>query len=323
MSIVKVNADVPTPFGQALHRPECVLPTPSGDVFVPDWRGGVGVVRADGSTQYWLANSGKVDLKPNGIAFFPNGDFLIASLGEEGGVWRLDRSGNLTAVLTELDGSPLPPANFVYVDEEERIWITVSTRHRSRQRAWRRTVSDGFVVLLDRKGARVVADGLHYTNEARVDPSGHFLYVIETFGRRLLRYPIEGSRLGKSEIAIQLDVGYMPDGFTFDEEGGIWITSLVSNQLLRADPDGHLQTVFAETNNDWVSEVETAYAQNRMAREHLGPIPNTRFQHLTSIGFGGPDRKTGYLGSLHANCLYRFTADVAGARQPYWDYPLP
>jgi len=296
---------------------------PSGDVFVPDWRGGVAVVRADGSTQCWLANSKKVDLKPNGIAFFPNGDFLIASLGKEGGVWRLDCAGNLTAVLTELDGTPLPPANFVYVDEEARIWITVSTRHQPRQSAWRQTISDGFVVLLDRKGARVVADGLHYTNEARVDPSGCFLYVIETFGRRLVRYPIQGSGLGQKDIAIQLDTGYLPDGFTFDEEGGIWITSLVSNCLLRADRDGHVQIVIAETNKDWVAEVEAAYAQNRMAREHLGPIPKTRFQHLTSIGFGGPDRTTAYLGSLHADCLYKFTANVAGARQPYWDYPLP
>jgi hypothetical protein len=323
MSIVRVDADIAAPFGQHLHRPECVLPTPSGDVFVPDWRGGVAVVRVDGSTECWLAKSGQVDLKPNGIAFLPNGDFLIANLGEDGGVWRLDRSGNLTPVLTELDGLPLPPANFVYVDDEERIWITVSTRHQPRQSAWRRAVSDGFVVLLDRTGARVVADGLHYTNEARVDPSGRFLYVTETFGRRLLRYPIRGSCLGEKEIAIQLDMGILPDGFAFDEEGGIWITSLVSNQLLRADPNGNLQTVIAEINRGWVAEVEVAYAQDRMASEHLGPIPNTRFQHLTSIGFGGSDRKMGYLGSLHADCLYTFTTDVVGVRQPYWNYPLP
>jgi sugar lactone lactonase YvrE len=323
MSIVMIDPDSPVPFGQELHRPECVLPTPSGDVFVPDWRGGVAVVRADGSTQYWLANDDKIDLKPNGIAFYPNGDFLIANLGDSGGIWRLDRSGNLTAVLTELNGSPLPPANFVYLDEEERIWITVSTRHRPRQNAWRHDISNGFVVLLDRNGAKIVADGLHYTNEARVDPSGRYLYVIETFGRRLLRYPILGSSLGKQEITLQLDIGCLPDGFAFDEDGGIWITSLVSNQLLRLGPDGRLQSVLAETNNAWIAEVSAAYMQNTMTKKHLGPIPDTRFQHLTSIGFGGPDRKTGYLGSLHAECLYKFTSDVAGVKQPYWDYPLP
>ena len=53
MSIIPLPSIVP--FGHGLARPECVLPTPSGDVFVPDWRGGVGVVRADGSTQTWLA----------------------------------------------------------------------------------------------------------------------------------------------------------------------------------------------------------------------------------------------------------------------------
>jgi hypothetical protein len=50
-----------------------------------------------------------------------------------------------------------------------------------------------------------------------------------------------------------------------------------------------------------------------MATVHLGPIPGTRFQHLTSITFGGADRRTAYLGSLHADCIYEFPAPVAGA----------
>src|SRR4051812_18188223 len=100
-------------FGQGLHRPECVLAAANGDVFVPDWRGGVAVIRAGGTVQSWLAATPGLDLKPNGIAFLPNGDFLIANLGDDGGVWRLNRQGELMPFLTELEGRPLPPANFV------------------------------------------------------------------------------------------------------------------------------------------------------------------------------------------------------------------
>ena len=58
-----------------------------------------------------------------------------------------------------------------------------------------------------------------------------------------------------------------------------------------------------------------------MAAEHLGRIPGTLIQQLTSVAFGGTDRRTVYLGSLHGSCLYRFRADVAGAIQPHWGYP--
>lgn len=323
MSIAAIALSGITAFGHDLHRPECVLPAPNGDVYVPDWRGGVAVVRADGTTQSWLARNLNFELKPNGIGFLPDGRFLIANLGDEGGVWTLDTAGMAVPFVTEIAGHPLPPANFVHVDEAGRIWITVSTRHVPRTDAWRDHVRDGFLVLVDRKGARIVADGLHYTNEARIDPTGRFVYVVETFGRRLIRYPVTMDGLGAAELVVQLAHGDWPDGFVFDSEGGIWITSLISNRITRLDPGGRLQVMIAETNAGFVEAVESAYPQGRMERAHLGPIPGTRFQHLTSIGFGGPDSRTGYLGSLHADCLYRFDAPVSGTPQPYWSFPLP
>ena len=311
------------PVGRDLHRPECVLPAPNGDVFVPDWRGGVSVVRADGSVESWPEKGLDFELRPNGISFLPDGRFLIANLGDEGGIWSMGRDGEVTPFLTEVGGTPLPPANFVHVDEEERVWVTVSTRHVPRQGAWRADIRDGLLILVDRKGPHLLEDSLHYTNEARTDPSRRFVYVIETFGRRLVRFPIRKSGLGTRELVVQLGYGQLPDGFAFDREGGIWITCLCSNQVLRLTGDGELTTMIAETNQAFVDEVEKAYLGGRMDRHHLGPIPETRFQHLTSIGFGGPDCRTGYLGSLHADCIYRFKSPVAGVPQPYWAFPLP
>jgi sugar lactone lactonase YvrE len=322
MSIAPIPLSAITPFGRGLHRPECVLPAPNGDVYVPDWRGGVAVVRADGSTQSWLARNPGFDLKPNGIGFLPDGRFLIANLGDQGGIWAMDTEGKLTPFLTEVGGRSLPPANFVWLDEEQRVWITVSTRHVPRQTAWRSNVKDGLLIMVDDSGPHIMADDFHYTNEART--SGSLVYVVETFGRRLIRFPLlNGHRMGPAELVVQLDKSDLPDGFAFDREGGIWITSLVSNRILHLDADGALAPVIAETNESFAAEVEEAYAAGRMERAHLGPIPGTRFQQLTSIGFGGPDNRTGYLGSLHADCLYRFTSPVAGLPQPWWGFPLP
>ncbi len=301
------------PVGQDLHRPECVIATPDADCYVSDWRGGVTVIRPDGSQQTWLATPDGPELRPNGIALMPTGDFLVANLADEGGVWCLSRDGSVRPLVTDVDGRALPPANFVTRDAHGRLWISVSTRQVPRQHAWNATEADGFVVLLDGRGARIVAEGLQYTNEVRPDPSGRWLYVVETFGRRLTRFPLgaDGS-LGVREVVVTLGRGCFPDGFAFDEAGGVWITSLVSNRLLRLGPGGTVETILEDVNTAFVDEVEQAYATGTMTARHLGPIPDTRLQQLTSLAFGGPDRRTVYLGSLHGRCVYRFRAEVRG-----------
>jgi sugar lactone lactonase YvrE len=300
-----------------------VLGTRTGDVFVPDWRGGVAVVRADGRQQAWLAEDAGFELRPNGIAFNADGSFLLANLGDRGGIWRLDQQGALTPWLVEVDGIALPPANFVTVDSHGRTWITVSTRCRPRQLAWRADVADGFVVLVDERGARIVADGLHYTNECRPDPSGEWLYVVETFGRRLTRFPIaHGGRLKSPEIVLTLGHGSWPDGFAFDEHRGVWLTSLISNRLMRFDGET-LHTIVEEANTTHVDAVEEAFARGQMRTEHLGPIPGTRLQHVTSIAFGGADLRTAYVGCLHTDCIFRFRSEIPGVAPPHWNFTLP
>jgi SMP-30/Gluconolactonase/LRE-like region len=177
-----------------------------------------------------------------------------------------------------------------------------------RQQAWRPDCADDFIVLVDRKGARIVADGLHYTNEVRPDPSGTWLYAVETFGRRLTRFRIAvNADLSESETVVTLSQGCFPDGFAFDRTGRIWITSLISNRLLCLDRDG-IAKVLEDVNVDYVAAVERAFASGAMRKEHLGPIPGTRLQHLTSVAFSADSRDL-YLGSLHADCVYRVRID--------------
>jgi sugar lactone lactonase YvrE len=303
--------DTLEPWGHDLHRPECVIATADGDVYVPDWRGGVTLIRADGSQHTFMGPD--PGLRPNGIALAPDGSFLIANLGEAGGIWRLGRDTTLVPVITEVEGMPVPPANFVTVDAHGRTWASVSTRHHPRQLAWRQDVADGFIVLADARGARIVADGIHYTNEVRPDPSGEWLYVVETLGRRLTRFRIAADgTLRDRETVVTLGYGCFPDGFAFDDEGGIWITSLVSNRVLRWHED-RIETIVEDANSAFIDEVEMAFRERRMETRHLGPIPGTRLQQATSIAFGGPDRRDGWIGQLHSSCIYRFRSVVSVA----------
>src|SRR5688572_16026206 len=178
--------------GHDLARPECVHCTSQGDVFVSDWRGGVTRIRPDGTQQLI---QGDRPIKTNGFAILPDRSFLLAHLDErEGGVWRLTLQGALTPFVEDL-----PPTNFVHA-WKERVYITVSTRLVPRTLARRPGHADGFIVCVDRRGVRVVAEGLGFTNECKVDPSGEWLYVNETFGKRLSRFPLHADGdLGERE----------------------------------------------------------------------------------------------------------------------------
>ena len=113
--------------GSDLRRPECVLPTSSGDLFVSD-EAGVAMIGRDGATRRIVARGVPEGFMPNGIALLADRSFLIANLGPAGGVWHLAPSGEAVPYLLEVDGHTLPPTNFVGIDGRGRTWITVSTR---------------------------------------------------------------------------------------------------------------------------------------------------------------------------------------------------
>jgi sugar lactone lactonase YvrE len=309
--------------GTGLNRPECVLATAHGDLYMADWRGGVAHICPDGTQSLYAAQlPGGRPLRPNGIALRADGSFLLADLGEElGGVFALDRSGQVRPLLERVDGIDLPPTNFVHEDVAGRTWITVSTRHRPRATAYRGDVADGFIVLLDARGARVVADGLGYTNEALVSPDGQWLYVNETFGRRLTRFRLanDGSLSGRETVA-EFGPGTFPDGLTFDADGGVWITSIVSNRVTRVDRDGGQRLMIEDCDPAHLERCEQAFAAGTMGRPHLDTCGGRVLKNISSLAFGGEDLRTAYLGCLLGDRLASFRAPAAGHPPPHWKY---
>lgn len=309
--------------GHSLQRPECVLTTARGDVYTADWRGGVSHMTRDGTQKLYLARpiNGEA-LKPNGIALLKDGSFLLAHLGaERGGVYRLHRDGRTEPYLLQVDGVDLPPSNFVVEDAAGRFWITVSTRLSPRALGYRKSCNDGFVIVVDEKGARIAADGLGYANECAVHPSGQWLYVNETFSRRLSRFAIgSNASLGPKETVCEFGAGVFPDGLTFDTEGNAWVVSIVSNRLIRVAPDG-TQTLWLEDSDpEHLAWVEAAYQANEMGRPHLDGVKSKVLKNISSIAFGGPDLRTGYLGCLLGDALAMLPMPVAGHPPIHWHF---
>ena len=329
MNIARISLDEVSRLGTGLKRPECVACTQSGEIWVshalPGGGGGVARLEADGSLHPVVADDGAPeDFMPNGWCMEPGGSFLMSNLGNSGGVWRLHRDGRCEPVLRELHGQPMAPVNFVHRDEAGRVWVSVSTWRFPRERAFHRDVADGTVILLDDNGARIVADGLGYTNEVKVDPSGAYLYAHETLARALSRFALierDGMlALGPREVVVSYMDGIIPDGFEFDAAGGIWCTSVMSNQLVRVTPDGRQTVVLEDYDPDDIARGMNHWRSGCFGRKDMDIGSARTLASLASITFGGPDLRTGYLGSLFGDCLFTFESPVAGAVPPHWHF---
>lgn len=303
--------------GSGLARPECVLATARGSLFVSDRRGGVCCIEPDGRQR--LIGAG-ASLLPNGIALRQDGSFLVANLNSEGGVWQIDSEGQTRPFLIEVNGAPLPAVNFVRLDVGGRVWIcanpplTPDGRYRTER-------NEGYIVVVDQAGARVAADDIGWANECLVHPSGRHLFVNETFARRLTRFEIgEDAVLSNRVTCAQFGAGTYPDGIALDEEDGIWVVGVTANRLIRVTPDGRQQVMLEDNDPAQLETLEHAYAGHTLTRSNLVKVGDTKLQGITSIAFGGPDRRTAFLGSLADDRLATFRSPVAGQAPIHWNW---
>lgn len=300
-------------FSTGLQRPECVLTHASGSLFVSDRRGGVLKICPDGRHQ--LIGSSR--LLPNGIAMEPDGGFLVANLGEQGGVWRIAPDGAMSPWLRGVEGRAVQRVNFVVNDAAGRVWACISATDGSDR--YPLDSATGYIVLRDASGSRVVADGLHYTNECRVSPDGQFMYVNETFGRRLSRFRIDaGGELRGRETVARFGDGDFPDGLALDAQGGAWVVCVGSNRVYRIAPDGRRQIIIDDAVPATTTQLEAAFAAGTLDRPQLSAARGRRLGNVTSLAFGGDDLRTVYMGCLAGDSLATFRSPVAGIQPAHW-----
>jgi sugar lactone lactonase YvrE len=306
-----------------LSRPECVICTAHSGTFISHDPVGVLHIAPDGQRSlFGRRETVKTDqFTPNGIALTQDGKLLIANTGLEGGLWQVDRDNNLLPLASEVDGQHLYPANFVLADSQGRFWLSISTRQVPRHTAYHAGVSDGYIALIDNRGARIVAEGLGYTNECRLSNDETYLYVNETFARRVSRFRVrtDGS-LGPRENFCAFGHGDFPDGGVFDSAGNYWLTSVVSNRIYQVGQDGHPEKLFEDADADYVARAEAAYQAGSLSAEILYSDSGSRVNQLASISFGAADLRTAFLGTLKMDCLPSFRTKVAGQRPAHWNW---
>lgn len=318
--------------GRDLQRPECILAEPDGSLWSADARGGVVHIRPDGS-QTLIAQSlesGFADTDdeasryttgtlPNGLAFARNGDILISNFGTDR-LERMTRTGKSEILYDTIDGHAIGKVNFVLRDSKDRIWLTVSTTIANWMEACSPNIIDGFIAVADEKGLRIVADGLHFSNEIRFDAKEEWLYAVETCGMRITRFRVgEDATLTHRETFGPESHGAFIDGITFDAFGNLWGTHVMTDRIFALTPDGDLRIILDDDNGSIAGRtLIQAFADDRVTPELQLACGGTIAKWMASLTFGGPDLSTLYIGSLRGTTIPFFTAPAPGLPMVHW-----
>jgi gluconolactonase len=319
--------------GRELQRPECILAERDGTLWAADARGGVMRISGNGSQRLVVqhgdacmdpaAESSQNLLSgtlPNGLAFADNGDILIANFGTDR-LERMSRGGETQVLLDSLDGVPLGKVNFVLRDSRDRLWITVSTSVNPWSDAVNSRLADGYIVLLDADGPRIVADSFRFTNEIRLDAREEWLYVAETTGKRItrLRARPDGSLVDREVYGPSSLGDGLVDGIAFDAYGNLWATMIFADRLVAITPEGELLELMNDGDPEATARFEAAFATT-------APVPldtmlacgGRTCSLLTSLTFGGPDLSTVFLGGLRSTEIPFFKSPVPGLPMVHW-----
>jgi len=242
-----------------------------------------------------------------------NGDFLIANWGTEQ-LERMSRDGTKTDVLLDkIDGQRLGKTNFVTRDSKGRIWLTVTTKMQPWTDHVKTHSRDGYIALIDDRGARIVADGLCGTNELRFDANEEWIYVAETTDRKITRFRVVGDELKDRETFGPSKLPGFNDGIALDVYGNVWTTLIMADQLVAITPKGDLLTILDLGGDPApLAALDVAWEEGRVTPELMGAAGGSLCRWMASLTFGGPDLKTVYLGSLQGNRIPYFQSPVAG-----------
>ena len=302
-----ISTDELVPFGKGVQRPEDVVITKDGEVWLSDQASACARVERDGS----LTRVGRVKGAPNGINMDVEGRILIANFGgpegEVGSLQRLDpRTGEVETLCSELKGRPLFGSNYPTVDRHGRIWCSHST-FGPLEKAFD-DLDDGLIFRVDLDGnTHVVAEQIKFANGIALDEREDYLYVCQTTGCNVIRYPIKadgslgepeeyGPKLGfdnhevqdKRPLSLPLrsQLG-LTDGCGFDVEGNLWVTLVLANKVVVITPD--LEVI------DIISDPEGKIMRNP-----------------TNVSWGGQDMCDLYIGSVSTDYVLKTRSSIPG-----------
>jgi sugar lactone lactonase YvrE len=271
--------------GRDLVRCEGVMVARDGAVWAADGRGACTRIAPDGEREERVGDLGG---EPNGICFDAAGRLIVANLA--GSVQRLDPYTGRHEVLAACAGDRATTTpNFPFVDRRGRLWVSNSTGRADVMEAVYEPAPDGFLFRIEDGCAEVVAEDLWFPNGVALDADERWVYVAESTRFRVTRFPLrlDGTLGPREPYGPDLGAGFAPDGIAFDEAGNLWVVCPGANAIGVITPACEWQVA-------------------------VGDPDGRTFSLPTNICFGGPDRRTAYIGNLTGPSLQTFRVPYPG-----------
>ncbi len=219
-----------------LAHPEGIAVHPDGSVWCGGEQGQVFRIEADGSRIEQVASTGGFCL---GLAFDRHLDLYVCDL-KHSAVMQLDaHSGQIEVFADGAAGRRLRIPNYPAFDDRGRLYVSDSHGFKEPGPGIFRFQPDG-------TGELWCAEDLDFANGLAFAPDFRYLYVAETFSRRVSRLSIQADgSAGPRETFAELG-GSLPDGLAFDVEASLYVGCYEPSQILRITPAGRREVLLAD-----------------------------------------------------------------------------
>jgi len=170
--------------------------------------------------------------RPLGIEVSRDGSFVIANAYL--GLQRIDRDGNVTTLLSDVDGQPLVYANNLAIGPDGTIYFSESSSKFGAESS-HGTYEGSLLDIMEHGGhGRVFAfdpstgdvetllDSLNFANGVALGEEGEFLLISETGHYRVLKHWLTGDRKGTTEVLLDNLPGF-PDNLKTGLQGRFWL----------------------------------------------------------------------------------------------------
>ena len=253
-----------------LAHPECVAIAPDGAVWCGSESGAIHRVAPDGSAIETVASTGGFIL---GIAFDAAGRLYCCDL-RHAAVFRLDTA---QGTLERLDGSaPIGAPNLPVVDEARGV-LYVSDSHAAGEPGvgvWRLDLATG-------ECSPWWPEPLVFANGMVLDRGGDALLVVESFARRVVRFPIGADGSAGAPTVVAEGIARVPDGLTQGPDGTLYVSCYEPSQIYRITPGGQPELLIDDPEAHLL-----CHPTNSALRGEELIVANLGRWHLTRVALG-------------------------------------
>lgn len=164
-----------------------------------------------------------------GLAFSPDAETLYACDLLHARLYSVEvATGALTVFAGSSNDHPLQIPNAIAIDRNGVLYVTDSHGAKEPGPGILRFTPDGHGIMWN-------AGPLDFANGITLAPDGQHLYVAETWGRSVTRFPINADGSSGAREIVARTPGMLPDGLAFGPDHALYVACYEPSAILRID----------------------------------------------------------------------------------------